>query len=129
MPSAETRTSADELEAVFAALDEVVVHCDAIRREARSQAAEIRRTAGVQLASLRSHAATTAAQARAAAVAAVKAAGAARQAAELGAAQDEASRVRADGVERMTPYVAAAVSKVRNLPGSHTLTAGAGDPS
>jgi hypothetical protein len=129
VPSAETRTGADELEAVFAALGDVVAHCDAIRSAALSQAAEIRRTADVQLANLRSHAATTAAQTRAAAAAAVKAAGQARQAAELGAAQAEAARVRADGVERMTPYVAAAVSKVRNLPGSHSFTPGAGDPS
>ena len=129
VPSSATLTCADELEAVFAALDDVVARCDAIREEGRRQAAEIRRAADIRLASLGSQAATSAAQTRAAAVASVKAAGRARQAVELAAAQGEAARISADGVERMTPYIAAAVSKVRNLPGSHTPTARVGDGS
>ena len=123
MPSSATLTGADELEVVFAALEDVAARCETIREEGRRQAAEIRQTADVQLASLRSRAATTSAQARAAAVNSVKAAGQARQAVELAAARDEAARIRADGVERMTPCIAAAVSRVRNLGGSATFTA------
>ncbi|HWF40918.1 MAG TPA: hypothetical protein VN683_02430 [Acidothermaceae bacterium] len=129
MPSPATLTGADELEVVFAALHDVVTRCDAIRQEGRRQAAEMRRAADVQLASLRSQAAVTAVQTSTVAVASVKAAGRARQAAELAAAADQAARIRADGAERMTPYIAAAVSRVRNLPRSTTLTVHAGDLS
>jgi len=129
VPSPATLTGADELEVVFAAMDDVVARCEAIRQEGRRQAAEMRRTADARLASLRSQAAVTATQTSAAAVASVKAAGRARQAAELAAAEDEAARIRADGVERMTPYIVAAVSRVRNLPGSATLPPYAGGAS
>ena len=129
LPSTTSRTGADELATVFAALDDVAERCDAIRAEGQQQAAEIRRVAVTQLASMRSVAAMAAAEARAAAAAAVQAAGQARRAAELAAAEHEVARIRADGVERMPPYVAAAVSKVRNLPGSRTFTARAGDAS
>jgi hypothetical protein len=129
VPTAAIFTGADELEPVFAALDDVLARCETIREDARRQVAEIQETADLRLASLRAEAATTADQARAASDASVKAVGQARQAAELVAAEDEAARIRADGIERMTPYVAAAVSRVRNLPGSHTLTARPGDGS
>jgi hypothetical protein len=121
VPSATTFTGADELRPVFAALDDVVARCEAIREEGRRQAAEIRQAADLRLASLRSQAATTADQVEAASMAAVKAAGQARQVAELAAARREAAHVRADGVEKMTPYIAAAVLRVRSLPGSRPV--------
>ena len=127
VPSAAILTGADELERVFADLDDVIARCETIRTQGRRQAAEIREAAAAQLGSLRAQATTEIDQALAASAASVKAAGEARQAAELVAAQHEADRIRADGIERTTPYIAAAVSRVRNLPGSRTLTGRAGD--
>jgi hypothetical protein len=129
VPQPATFTGADELEAVFAALDDVSARCEAIRKEGRRQAAQIRQAADLRLATLRSQATTIADHTRAAAAASVEAAGRTRHAAELIAAQDEAARIRAEGIERMPPYIAAAVSKVRNLPGSHSFTDRAGDVS
>ena len=129
MPSSATLTGADELEVVFAFLSDVVARCEAIRQNGRQQAAEMRRTADAQLASIRSQAAMTAVQARATAAASAQAAGHARQAAELTAAENGAARIRADGLERMTPCIAAAVSRVRNLKGSATSAAHTGGES
>src|SRR5664279_2532640 len=121
VPSATSFTGADELRPIFAALDDVVARCEAIREDGRRQAAEIRQAADQQLASLTSQAATTADQVQAASIAAVRTAGQARQAAELAAARSEAAHIRADGIEKMTPYIAAAVSRVRSLPGSRPV--------
>lgn len=129
MPSATTFTGADELRPIFAALDDVVARCEALREEGRRQAAEIRQATDLQLASLTSQAATTADQVHAASIAAVRAAGQARQAAELAAARSEAAHIRADGIEKMTPYIAAAVSMVRSLPASHPVATDVTDMS
>ncbi len=129
VPSATTLTGADELRPVFAALDDVVARCEAIREDGRRQAAEIRQAADLRLANVRSQAATSADQTRAASAASVKAAGMARHAAELAAARSEAARIRADGIEQITPYIAAAVSRVRSLPGSHIVPTRLGDVS
>jgi len=126
VPSTAVLTGADELGPVFAFLDDVIARCEAVRVDGQRQVAEIREASTVQLARLRAQAATAADEARAASAAAVQAAGRARQTAELVAAQRDADRIRADGVQRMPPYIAAAVSRVRNLPGSHTL-AGTGE--
>ena len=127
VPSAAVLTGADELEPVFASLDDVIARCETIRTQGQRQAAEIREAAAARLGNVRAQAANDIDQARAASAASVKASGEARQAAEMVAAQHEADRIRADGIERMSPYIAAAVSRVRNLPGSPTLTARAGD--
>lgn len=129
VPSAATSTSADELRPVFAALDDVIARCEAIGGEGRRQAAEIRQAADLRLANVRSRAATTADETRAASAASVKAAGQARHAAELAAARSEAARIHADGIEKMIPCIAAAVSRVRSLPGSHTVPPRMGDVS
>lgn len=129
VPSPSRSTAAEELQAVFAALDDVLMRCDAMREEARRQAAGIREATDLQLASVKSQAVTTADQTRAAARASVQSAGRARHAAELASAQEEAMRIRADGIARMSPYIAAAVSRVRGLPSSHLPPANAGDAS
>jgi hypothetical protein len=121
VPSATTLLGADELRPIFAALDDVVARCEAIREDGRRQAAEMRKAADRRLDSLRSQAATTADQVQAASMAAVRAAGQARQAAELAAARSEAAHIRADGIEKMTPCIAAAVLRVRRLPGPHPV--------
>jgi len=121
VPSTATFTGADELRPIFAALDHAVARCEAIRGEGRRQAAEMRQAADVQVTSVTSQAATTAEQVEAASMAAVRAAGQARQVAELAAARSEAAHIRADGRQQMTPYIAAAVSRVRSLPGSHRV--------
>jgi hypothetical protein len=115
VPSVTTSTAADELGPVFTAIDEVMSRCEAIRDEGRTEAAQIRRQATSQLASLQAQAAATSARTRAAAAAAVQTAGQARRAVELAAAQAEAARIGADGAERISPFIAAAVSRVRNL--------------
>ena len=127
VPSTAVRTGADELAPVFASLDDVIARCEAIRMDGRRQVAAIREASAVRLASLNTQAATAADEARTASAAAVQAAGRARHTAELAAAQHDADRIRADGIQRMAPYIAAAVSRVRNVPGSRALTGGAGD--
>jgi len=129
VPSPVALTGADELAEVFAALDDVIARCETIRADGRRQAAEIRQGAELRLESLRSQAAATADHARATSISSVKEAGRVRHTAELVTAADEAARIRADGIARLNPYIAAAVSKVRDLVSSRTHPAGAGDGS
>ena len=127
VPSATVHTSADELQPVFAALDDVEACCAAIRENGERRTADIREAAEAALAAIWSRAAKESERIRAESAASVAASGRVRHAVELAAARQEAARIGTSGIEAMGPYVTAAVSRVRNIPSSLRTRDGGGD--
>ena len=108
-------TPADELAALFPALDTIEAECAAIREASARRAEQITHDAAQRTERIETDAVSQAQLERGTVAAALRAAAEQHHAQEIAAASRRAEEIRANGLAAITPQVSAAVARVSAL--------------